>query len=429
MALGASGGGAGVEELRLLGALAVLMVLALLATNRRTMRLRRSGAAAALISGGWVAVGAGVLLGPALTGVVTVEGVREQLTPLIQFVAGWVGLMLGLQLRRSVLAGLPGSIWRLVVLDVAATLLVMGGVVAGGLMWWSGSASWSDLPRLWWAYAVLVCGGAGWALETRSVAGGAGERGHDDVRRGIRAGGTLLAVAAALGLGLLVPLVGRDAEGLARFQVGTGLIEIAAGLLGAGIIAMVGLHALGLAGKSPERQLVVHLGVVALSAGVAGQLGLPAIAVAVVVGVVIANLQGKKSWGFERFILDAELVIAGLLALLAGVLVVPGIGVEALVLSLGLICARLVCKPLVLRVGLRGTRVGALGYAPVRQSSAALAVALSVLVLEPSRFVGSALTVLVITGVGSSLAVTVMHRFVAARFEPSSRQADGGERE
>lgn len=63
--LGASSGVTAVSELELLGAVALVMAIALFATSRRTLRLRRSRAMVVLISGGWLAVGIGVLLGRA----------------------------------------------------------------------------------------------------------------------------------------------------------------------------------------------------------------------------------------------------------------------------------------------------------------------------------------------------------------------------
>ncbi|GAB4552062.1 MAG: hypothetical protein Tsb0013_14260 [Phycisphaerales bacterium] len=395
--LGASAEGTSVGELELLGVVAMLMALALFATSRRTLRLRRSRPMVVLISGGWLAVGVGVLLGPGLLGIVAAERVQEQLTPALQAAMGWVGLMLGLQARREVLTGLPRWVWRVVGLDALVVGMVFG--VAGILGVWAWIGVW-DRGGVWWGASVLMCASAGWALETRSLVGTSSPPELEPARLAVRAGGTLSALVWILVLGLLLAFAPRDASGVVVIDPLGGAVRIAGASVAGVLIAFIGRFALRVAGKAPDARLAIFLGMVALSAGIAGQLGIPALAVAMTTGVVLANVTEAGVREFERFILRADLVVATLIALLAGLLLSPAIGVRELALGAGLAAVRLVAKPLVLRCGRPDeATTGALSIATVRQSPVALAIALSGLLLEPSELMARVLSVLVISGV------------------------------
>lgn len=399
--LGASAGETTIEELKLLGVVALLMAIALFATNRRTLALRRSRAMVVLISGGWLAVGFGVLLGRGGLGVVGAENFRTELTPALQAALGWVGLMLGLQLRRDVITGLPRWVWRVVALDALLVSVVFAGGSALCVWLWLGD--W-DVAGVWWGVSVLACACAGWAVETRSLAGADAENKYETARVGVRAGGTLSAVVFTLVFGMLLAIGARGVSGEVEVDVLRGLMTLGAAFGGAGLIALVGRYALVVAGKSPEQRLAIFLGLVTLSAGFAGQLGLPALMVAMVTGVVLANLSEQGLRDFERFILNADLVIATLVALLAGILIASDLGVREVALGCAIAGIRLVLKPLVLQHGRpKGAALGALSIAPVRQSPVALAIALSALLIEPSGVMARLLGVVVVAGVVSAI--------------------------
>src|SRR5690606_36242201 len=90
---------------RLFLTLIVLVALALIATSKRLYRVRRSRPMALLISGGWLSVGAGMLVGPNGLGAIDREMLLS-LTPLMMIGLGWIGMMVGLQARREVLRSL-----------------------------------------------------------------------------------------------------------------------------------------------------------------------------------------------------------------------------------------------------------------------------------------------------------------------------------
>ncbi len=350
-----------------------------------------------LISGGWLAVVVGVLLGPGVFGLVGAENMQEQLTPALQAAMGWVGLMLGLQARREVLQGLPRWIWRVVSLDALLVGLVFGTAATLGVWAWLDRWDWGGV---WWGASILACASAGWALETRSLVGIETPAKYEQARLAVRAGGTLSALVWILVFGLLLSIATRGADGAVSIDPIRGGLRLAASAGGAVLIAVIGRFALRIAGKKADAQLAIFLGMVAMAAGFAGQMGVPALTVAAMTGIVLANLSEKGVREFERFILRADLVIATLVALLAGILLSPGIGVPEVAIGCGLAGMRLVFKPIVLQRGSPAeAESGPLSIAGVRQSPVALAMALSALLIEPSSYMARTLAVIVIAGI------------------------------
>ena len=397
--LGASAGETTVGELQLLGVVALLMAFALFATSRKTLSLRSSRPMVVLISGGWLAVAFGFLLGEGGFGVIGVDRFHQDLTPALQAAMGWVGLMLGLQARHSVLVELPKWIWRVVAVDALVVVLFSSAITFG--VW-----AWLDVWRvdIWLAVAVLGCAAAGWALETRSLVGVETSTELQSSKLAIRAGGTLSALVWILVFGSLFAVGGRDISGAIAIDPGTGILKLLVCCVAAVLVAVVGRYALRIAGKEADKQLVIFLGMVALSAGFAGQLGVPALAVAALTGVALANFSDAGIREFERFILRADLVVATLTALLAGVLLSADLGIQEVALACGIAGLRLVFKPLVLRKGQpREAVAGALSIGPVRQSPAAIAIALSALLIEPSEMMRRVLGIIVMVGVISAI--------------------------
>lgn len=404
--LAASAGETSPDQLKLLGAIVLLVVIALFTTSRATLRMRRSRAMILLLSGGWLAVGVGVALGPGGLGLIVGERFQVTLTPAIQAALGWIGLMLGLQARAEVLRELPRWVWRVVGLDSLLVGVVFGLGAVFGMRAFLGT--W-DIGGVWWGAAVLVCAASAWAVETRSLTGVDAQKKYELARMGIAAGGTLSAIVWVLVFGLLLAIAPRGATGVVEVDILGGVTTLLGGAAGAVVIAFVGRYALTLAGKAPEKRLAVFLGMVTLSAGFAGQLGIPALTVSLMTGIALAHLGAAGVREFERFILKADMVIATLLALLTGVLLSSSIGFADIALACGLAALRLLLKPVVLAVGTpSGTARGPLSIAPVRQGPAALAIGLSALLLEPSELMARVLGIVVLTGVLSALLPAVL---------------------
>ncbi|MFU8830424.1 MAG: hypothetical protein ACNA8P_13455, partial [Phycisphaerales bacterium] len=164
----------------------------------------------------------------------------------------------------------------------------------------------------------------------------------------------------------------------------------------------------GLAGKDRGHQLVVFLGIVVFVAGIATQLDLPPVFASMLTGIVLVNLGGSSVTGFEKFIFKAEFTVATMFALLAGILLDPRIGLHGLAIAVVIACVRIVVKPNFLRWLIRrvhdDTKGGELpGRSPLylgtaRQSPILLALAVGMVLLEPSGFNQRLLAVVALSG-------------------------------
>lgn len=387
------------------GFLSILLVatLAIAGTSRSLNRLRRSRPIAVLISGGWVWIAMGAAVGPRVLGAVTSDIVLRT-TPLVAFALGWIGLMIGLQAQRSVLASLPGAVRRATLTDlaVAAPLFAVAGWV--GLSLWSGS---SDTVSLAIPAALLAACGIGWSMETRSLRAGRTE-GDGRLSLAIRAAGGVAAIAAITVWGVGASLAHRSDEGVLIIDAVRGARTLAICLGLAIIVGGLARVALRVAGSSRADLLTVFIGLVALVSGAAVNLGAPPIFAAMLVGIVLTNLPGVELRRFERFLLDAEHVVAVVLAVLAGVLLDPAIGLYGALLAFALAALRLVTKPAAVFAAAHGddslrAASRTLRLASVRQSPVALAVAVGFVLAEPSPTSHRLLAVVVLTGLLSEL--------------------------
>ena len=125
----------------------------------------------------------------------------------------------------------------------------------------------------------------------------------------------------------------------------------------------------------------------------------------------MANLQGVDLRRFERFILAAEHALAVIFAIVAGVLLDPGIGLVGVIAALALTVLRLLVKPISMRRALRAHRALADGpgksdlpvqsrlYAgAARQSPIAMVMLVSLVLAHPTESSQELLTVVVVTG-------------------------------
>src|SRR5690606_16425031 len=241
--------------------IAALLVLALLATSKRFYRLRRSRFGAAAIAGGWIATAVGVLLGPAAGGLITPDAVLRA-TPLLSVGLGWIGMLIGLQARRDVLARLPRSAWRLAGVDAAMSLAGVGAAVALAAL----ALEKPQTGEFAITLTLLVASAIGWSMETRSL-GLSGTPLGEQRALALRASGGLGAIVAVAVFGvaaalLLAPPAG-DAEGAQR-SVGFRFLALGVACAIGVVLAVVAKFSLRLAGRRRDEMLVVFLGVVAL---------------------------------------------------------------------------------------------------------------------------------------------------------------------
>lgn len=372
-------------------AILALVVVALVATSPVVYRLRRSRLATVMISGGWLPLGVGVLLGPEVADLIDADVVRSA-TPAAVVALGWIGFAVGLQVRREVLAAVPPAIVRVAGVDALVTAVAIGGLTWGVVAWWAdGSGSFTTMLG---AVSLIAAASLGWSLETRSLRGADSDA--DRAAEGaIRAGGSLLIIVAVILAGLVAGASGHgDVRGAAS--------DLALSIGVALVLGVVGKYALGLAGNDRAQQLVVFLGLVAFVAGVAAQSLVTPMFSAMVAAAVIANLRGQQLRWFERFIFKGEPLIAAIVALLAGVLLETNLSTGAFVLIAALIAARVALKPPTVAIG-AGVGRSRVVVGALRQSPIAIALGVGLVVEEGSRFSRELLSVLVLVGLASEL--------------------------
>ncbi len=326
--------------LRILIGLALLVTLALVGSSRLLWSWRRSALGATLTTGGWIAVGIGMIVGPHALKLVDAAHV-DVLRPLILFCLGWVGLMVGLQLRGDIPRLLPKHTIRGAVIDALASIAALGGAAFAVLWFVFGESSVAPCVVL---AVVLGAAGVGWSAETRSLAS------HQPALARpaavLRAVSGLASVGAIVAFGLMTMAI-RHGDGGALALAGDALgLGLAVSVVAALVCGLLGYWLMNLAGRGHGEFLVVLLGLVAFAAGAAATMAVSALFVGMVVGIVIVNLPGQTLTRFQRVIVDAEQPIGMALMLTAGVVADPTMGWRAWVMVGALLVARLLVKTL-----------------------------------------------------------------------------------
>lgn len=400
---------------RIFLALVALGGLSIAAGSPLGRRLHRNRAVAALAAGGWFAVVAGAAIGPAGLDVIDAT-IFAEVRPLLVVALGWVGLIVGLQLRLRVLQAVPKVIWRWVLADAAisAAIAIAFGLAACG--WWiagffdlvaeSGGLALTIVPAL----AALAASNLGWAPETRSLRVELSDR--------TRRIAVLVSAGAGLASVLAIALMGMATLPLAEsnerisFEAGLGLVRLAVVV---GVAVLAGAAArflLGSIERNSPQMLVVLLGLVCLVGGIADAAGIPPLLSGLLAGTVMANLPDGPSRELESVLRRGETAGAILLCAVAGVLasVEPGWG--AVLLALGLAASRTLLKTWWMSSALRSggeelPRGTPLRLAAVRQAPTAMAIAVSLVLIEDSQLSRTILSIVVMTGLLSSLVAPI----------------------
>ncbi|MGA1631278.1 MAG: hypothetical protein ACO4CI_00295 [Phycisphaerales bacterium] len=396
---------------RIFLALVALGGLSIAAGSPLGRRLHRNRAVAALAAGGWFAVLAGAAIGPAGLDVID-AAIFAEVRPLLVVALGWVGLIVGLQLRLRVLQAVPKVVWRWVLVDaaVSASIAIALGLAACG--WWIegffelAAESPGLVIAIVPAIAALAASNLGWAPETRSLRIELSDRTRR-IAVLVSAGAGLASVIAVATLGLTALPIAETTEAVS-FDARLGLVRL--GVL-AGIAVLAGTAArflLGSIERNSPQMLVVLLGLVCLVGGIADAAGIPPLLSGLLAGVVIANLPEGPSRELESVLRRGETAGAILLYAVAGVLATFEPGWGAVLLALGLAASRTLLKTAWMSAALRGggeelPRGTPLRLATVRQAPIAVAIAVSLVLVEDSQLSRTILSVVVLTGLLSSL--------------------------
>ncbi len=364
--------------MRILIALVVLVVLALLVSSERLWAFRRHPLGAVLSTGGWVAVAIGLILGPHGVQLVTAEH-TQTLRPLILFCLGWVGVMVGLQLRRDLPAMLPAGSVRATLIDFVGSMVVLSGLTAAALAIGVDAVDWPAVVVL--SVLMGACG-VGWSPEVRSLVR---ERQQTSAASYLRAVSGLGSTLAVLAYGVAFLLIQHDPAPVdgARPDLQFSMLPLTAGMavsvLIAGVFGLLGAWLMRIAGRSESQFLVILLGLVSFATGAAATVGFSPLFVAMLCGVVVVNVPGDVLTRFKRVIIEAEQPIAMIMMLTAGVLADPRLSQPALLLLGLLLGGRVVLKLALARRDrqLRADpRDSALGLGPLRQAPLAVAMAM-----------------------------------------------------
>lgn len=363
------------------------LLLAFLSVTRPAARLARRPLASALLGGGWLALLAGLLLGPGGFELLRPGSVLE-LRPLTQLGLAWIGFLVGLQLKRSLVTAVPPLLWRWVLVDAAASLLV--GTLLGGavLMWASGARDWT---ATWPCAALAGAATIGWSGELRSLRGFDASSPH--VAAMVRAGAGLCTVVALVMGGLATTDLTES-----KWIVATIAVVIAAAVslraaLGGRVVADGGI-------------ILALLATLSLVAGAAAAIVTGPLLGAFLLGMVVTNMPGGSMRRMERLVMESEPAVAAIFFLLAGVLL-GGVGDWPWVLALAMVGGRLVLKPWIAsRVPAtlwRDAASSRMQAAVVRQAPIAVALAVAAVMSRYAETERGVLLAVVITGMASTV--------------------------
>ena len=400
---------------RIFLALVALGGLSIAAGSPLGRRLHRNRAVAALAAGGWFAVLAGGAIGPAGLDVID-STIFAEVRPLLVVALGWVGLIVGLQLRVRVLQAVPTVIWRWTLVDAAISALVAIAFGLAACGWWIDGFFARAGDSVHWivgvvpAIAALAASNLGWAPETRSLRVELSDR-TKRIAVLVSAGAGLASVVAIAALGLAVLPI-SEASAQTALEARLGLVRL--GVL-VGVAVLAGAAArflLGSIERNSPQMLVVLLGLVCLVGGIADAAGIPPLLSGLLAGAVIANLPEGPSRELESVLRRGETAGAILLYAVAGVLASLEPGWGAVLLAIGLAASRTLLKTWWMSKALRGggedlPRGTPLRLAAVRQAPIAVAIAVSLVLVEDSLLSRTILSVVVMTGLLSSLVAPI----------------------
>lgn len=377
------------DHWRVIIAVAIVVGVATLSLTRTSSRLRRHRSLALLLSSGWVAIALGVAVGTSGLRLIDARTINDA-RPLAMLALTWVGLIVGLQLRRAILTAIPSAVWRTVVVDVVATTTI------ATLGWLALRARVTDAPWLPFAVTAAAGGFLGWSPETRSFglrAAGGGARTF------VQAGAGLAGVSLVLGVAVADLLAPAFEDGGLR-SMGFVAMGTALGLLAAVGTAIGARILLGRVQRHQPETLVVLLGMIALLSGVADRLDLSPLFVGAACGAAIANSHGASMRDLESTIARAEPALATVVFVMTGVLLHGSHLGIALVVAAAIVAHRLALKPFLVRLALGPAapeidRQIPLRGVTLREAPLALAVGCSI-VLEHGGGASTALAALAI---------------------------------
>jgi Kef-type K+ transport system membrane component KefB len=337
--------------------------------------------------GGWLALAAGLVLGPGGTGLLRSDALVE-LRPLTQLGLAWIGLLVGLQMRRDLVAAVPVTLWRWVLVDAVVAFAAGVGI---SIVCLRSLVPAADMTRLWPIASVVGAACIGWSSELRSL-------------RGLDARSPQVAawMQAGAGLGSALAIIASDLVTMSP-RGSQGMFAVLA-IAGA---ALSMRNVLGPQTGQDGRLTLALLATLATVAGAGAAVDASPMTGAFLLGLVVANLRGGPMRRLERLVSESEPAVAAIFFMLAGVMLGGVGGRWPWALAGGLVVARLLIKPLVAwwAMGERWREPGArrLRAGTVRQAPIAIALAVSMVQVHDTRTERGVLLGLVLVGFASGL--------------------------
>ncbi len=335
--------------MRILLELAILVMLALLASSRWFWTFRRTRSGSALFSGGWILVVVGMMLGPSGAGIIR----SEQITlhhPLLVVCLGWIGLIVGLQADPRLPKLLPAKMMWIAGFDAALSLLVTAAAATAILVGQLGISPGTALPV---ALLMGVCA-MSWSPSLRALKQNPELRLHTTtfIRGGAGIGSMLMVIFYALLINSYD--VGSLADASHSWSFASLAIGIAGPVLLATAIGLFGPWLMQMAERDSGQFLVVLLGVICFTAGAGTMMDHLPLFVTMLLGAVLANLRGFTLLKLKRTVIDGEQPVAMILMLTVGVMADPSFLVDDAALAMALI-GTLVVVRIVLKLGILQT--------------------------------------------------------------------------
>jgi Kef-type K+ transport system membrane component KefB len=244
----------------------------------------------------------GVLLGPYALNLLSAD-IIDQLEPLINIALGWIGLMFGLQFRLKDLKLLPPSNYIIAGTESLATFVLVFAAMMATM------STTLECALILASIAIVSSPAVVAAVVKQSNAHGRASR----LMRYVAGMDNAFGIVA---FGLAYPFFHLTA------QTGQFIIPGWSWLLlsvGVGLLLGMLFHFFTAPRASSNENLMIAVGMVVLSSGIAGYLHLSALFINLIVGVVLCNYSERQD-RFYRLLIGAEKPLYGILLIMAGAL-------------------------------------------------------------------------------------------------------------
>lgn len=341
--------------MRILFGLTIVVTLVFLASSKQFYGIRRTRLGAAFTTGGWMMVLIGLLLGPHISALVTKDQFYV-LQPLVYFLLGWAGLVIGLQIDKRIISVIPKPVLKLSLNDFIPCIFITIIGLTIFLYYWMDQQIYPAIFISTVIAATLI----GWSPEVRSLH--IGRPDQQPIALAIRAVAGIGSIASVLLFGFatilftatnqspteltqIAPMAPLEILAITLDSPAQMALDFILAIIVGIVMGLVGYWLIDIASNKNEGEfLVVLVGVVSFSAGAAATMGVASILVGMVTGIVLANLPERALIRFKRVLVDAEQPVGMGIMLSAGLFADPLIGKLGIAIVIIIVLLRLLLK-------------------------------------------------------------------------------------